>query len=679
MAAFACVTFLSAFLLFVVQPLLGKSILPWFGGTPAVWSACLVFFQAMLLAGYAAAHASTRLGRRSQSLVYLTLLVVSLAQLPLAMSDAWKPVGTESPVARIIVLLTLAVGAPYLVLSATTPLVQRWASGAAGTGDPYRLYAVSNAGSLLGLLAYPFLIERVLAVDGQMRLWSSLYAVFALAAAGLVLARRKDAARQADAAHADAPAPSRGRRWLWGGLAAAGSGLLVSTTNEICLNIAVVPFLWVLPLTLYLITFMIAFGGRYSRRVTRVLFVVSLALMSYLHLVYATAVWQIAGAALVLFAGALACHGELSRLRPAPRFLTGYYLAIAAGGAAGGMAVALVAPVVFRDFWEFPLFLLLAYALWVAASGRDARAVAGAPRRLGRLAALAVAPLVVTAAFVWPIAARSGSTVVTMRNFFGILRVYDTQAGAAPALRRFQHGGIVHGMQFLDPARRREPTAYYRRPSGISVAIERHPRRVAGQPMHIGVIGLGIGTLAAWSQAGDRLRFYEINPQVVDVARRHFTFLPDSPAAIEVVTGDARLAIEREVAAGTVPRFDLLIADAFSGDAIPVHLITREAVDLYWRALAEDGVLVFNVTNRYLNVAPVVRGLAQAFDKQVVQVVAPANARESALASDWMIVTSNPAMLASLTGPGRPPGARLSTGDAIVWTDRFSNLFDVLR
>ncbi|MBI4484514.1 MAG: fused MFS/spermidine synthase, partial [Acidobacteria bacterium] len=621
MLAYAIVVFLSAFLIFLVQPLLGKTVLPWFGGASAVWTTCLMFFQGALLAGYAAAHGTTRLGHRRQAFLYLVVLVLTVALMPLAVSDAWKPVGTESPIARIAGLLTVTIGAPFLLMSSTTPLVQRWATPRARAKRPYALYAVSNAGSLLGLLLYPFLIERVLALGAQMALWSALYVVFVVLAGWLALTHARGGVgveTGSGPSPSIALAPAR-REWLWFGLAISGSGLLVATTNEICLNIAAVPLLWVVPLALYLVTLMLAFGGAYSRRWATTLFVAVLVFIAFLNLIYATALWQIAGACLVLFAGAWACHGELARLAPDPRHLTAYYLAISAGGAAGGAFGALVAPLVFREFWEFPLFLLLAYGLFLAAACPGATPRGGTLRWIAR----AIPAGLVVASFSWPVLARSGETVATARNFFGILRVYDGRAADEPAMRRFQHGRIVHGAQFLDPSRRREPTAYYRWPSGIAVAIQRHPNRASGSSLRIGVIGLGVGTLAAWGADGDRIRFYEINPDVIDMARRYFTFLTDTPAAVDVVTGDGRLALEREANAGQIGDFDLLVADAFSADAIPVHLLTREAAALYWRRLRDDGVLVFNVTNRYLDVAPVVRGLAREFGKDVVEVITP--------------------------------------------------------
>jgi hypothetical protein len=404
--------------------------------------------------------------------------------------------------------------------------------------------------------------------------------------------------------------------------------------------------------------------------------------VAVLNLFYVRAAWQIGAATLALFAGALACNGELARRAPPAAHLTAFYLDLAAGGVIGGTVAALAAPVLFDEFWEYPLFLILAFALFVTAREHGPASAGHARPRVVRWAALAVVPCLVFASYTWTMLWRVGQTVVTARNFFGVLRVYDPEPSARLRVRRFQHGRIVHGMQFLDPDRRMQPNSYYTSQAGIAQAIQRHPKRLAGTPMRIGVFGLGIGTIAAWGRSGDVIRFYEINPQVIAIAQTYFTFLSGTAATTEIVPGDARLALEREARLGSPQRFDLLVADAFSGDAVPVHLLTREACALYWQMLQDDGILAINITNRYLNLAPVVRGLAREFDKEVVQVVS-AGTQEGALPSDWMLVTSNQPVLAALRGTPRPSASAAAPGrrpvPAILWTDSFSNLFQVLR
>ena len=681
-AAYAGVLFLGAFLLFLIQPIAGKALLPWFGGAPAVWTTCLFFFQALLLAGYACAHLITRIRRTWQPAVYLALVAVTMIQIPIAMSDRWRPRGTEIPTPRILAILFLAVAAPYVLLASTTPLMQRWVSRDARVANPYRLYAISNAGSLLALLSYPFIWEPRLTMSAQTTAWSWMYGVFVVLAAALALTQLRIAdgsTEPADRIAANAAAPVSGRdRVFWFLLAASGSGLLAATTSEMCLDVAAVPFLWVLPLALYLVTFILAFAGVYHRWLLSVLFTMSLAALLVVNALAPSVsiASQVVSESLALFFGAWLCHGEVARRAPDPRHLTAFYLMIAAGGAAGTLG-ALAAPLIFQDFWELPLFLSLTIVLLFRAVLLDLPAGDRLERRLAWTAMVAI-PVVVTAFFAWPRVTQLGDTVATARNFYGVLRVADDTSLEVPRMRRLRHGRILHGVQFLDPPLRALPTAYYGLRSGIDRAIGSHPKRVAGEPLRIGVIGLGTGTISAWGGPGDRISFYEINPQVIDFARTYFTYLRDSDAAIDVVQGDARLSLEQHAASQDGDRFDVLAVDAFSGDAIPVHLLTREASALYWRVLREDGVLAVHVQNRHLDLAPVVRGLARESRKTAVLIRGVTRPEVGSFASTWILVSSNAALLAGLTGAGQ----RLDDANsqaAIVWTDDFSNLYQVLR
>ena len=682
-AAYAGVLFLSAFLLFFIQPIAGKALLPWFGGAPAVWTTCLFFFQALLLAGYACAHLIARMRRTWQPAVYLALVALTMIQIPIAISDRWRPQGTEIPTPRILAILFLAVAAPYVLLASTTPLMQRWVSRDARIANPYRLYAISNAGSLLALLSYPFIWEPRLTMSAQTRAWSWMYGVFAVLAAALAARRFKwgrgsfvedTPARLVSVSSTNDPRP----HFLWFSLAASGSGLLAATTSEMCLDVAAVPFLWVLPLALYLVTFILAFAGMYHRWLVSAFFTMSLAALLVVNALAPSISIesQVATESLALLFGAWLCHGELALRAPEPRHLTVFYLMIAAGGAAGTLG-ALVAPLIFRDFWELPLFLSLTIVLLFRAVLLDLPAGDRLERRLA-WSAMAAIPVLVAAFFAWPRLTQLGDTVATARNFYGVLRVADDTPPEAPLMRRLRHGRILHGMQFLDPARRGQPTAYFAVRSGIDRAIRSHPNRVAGEPLHIGVIGLGAGTIAAWGAAGDRVTFFEINPQVIDFAKTYFTFLKDSEAAVDIVPGDARLSLEQQATRGDGDPFDVLALDAFSGDAIPVHLLTREASALYWRALREDGVLAMHVTNRHLDLIPVVRGLAKEAGKTAVFVGGVNRPETGSFSSNWVLMSSNAALLAGLTGAGQ----RLDDANsrpAIVWTDSFSNLYEVLR
>lgn len=689
MLAHALVALSGAFLLFLLEPMAAKAILPWFGGAPAVWTTCLVFFQALLLAGYAYAHAGRRLGARQQAIVHVGLLGLSLATLPVLPSTAWKPPGGDLPIARIVAALAAGVGVPYLVLASTTPLLQAWL--ARHDADPrYRLYAWSNAGSLLALVGYPLVVERYTSLAVQAWAWSAAYVVFAAACGWLALRPRTEAAPApagagadagATATHADADADADARLTagtvaLWFGLAACGSGLLLAITNQLTLDVAVVPLLFIAPLAIYLVSFIVAFAGRYRSLAWRTAYPFCLAAMALVADagVQASLSWQVAAALATLTAGCMVCHGELARLAPAPRHATAYYLTMAAGGAAGGASVAIVAPLVFTELWELPVFLLLPPLLRLAIFLRDPT---WRERPRVRAAAVAGTILLTIAGAILlarPLLDRPGVELASSRSFYGTLRVVDLGRGLPIAQRRLVHGRIEHGAQLLDPARRDEPISYYGHGTGLDLAIRHHPRRVAGQPLRIGVIGLGAGTIAALGARGDSIRFFELDPQVAADARRWFTFLADSPATVDVVLGDGRLSLERELREPAAPRYDVLVVDAFLGDAIPVHLLTRECAAIYGRALADDGVLVVHVSNRNLDLVPVVRGLAEALGRVALRV--DRDGGGLAERSRWMLVTSNPAYLA-LRSSGRTT-VDLPLDPPVRWTDGYSSLVGVL-
>ncbi len=689
MTAFASVTLLGAFLLFLVQPLLARAVLPWFGGVQAVWATCLVFYQTLLLVGYLYAHLGRRLGVRRQAVLHAVLLVLSLVLLPITVSSTWKPSGTESPVWWLLGLLTATVGGPYLLLASTAPLLHDWFGGLRTDRSPYPLYAVSNAGSVLALLAYPFVVAPLLGVHAQSVVWSVAYGCFVAVCGGLSLFVAREGGR-VDGEPADGsdgrdeggrpavPLPA-GDVAFWVTLAACGSGLLLAITNHMTLDVAAVPLLWVVPLALYLVTYILGFAGLYRRGLWGGLLVLALGAMAVLWnwgLALPTAVQLIVSAA-VLFAACMVCHGELARSAPPPERLTAFYLAVAVGGAVGGALVALVAPHVFPDFWELPILLLLSYVLLIVAMGRDRRTVWGRGTRMVARVAFSAVFLFAAAGFVVPTVARARGTVATDRNFYGVLRVQDHPAGVLSAERVLRVGRIFHGGQFLDPARRDQPTAYFTKGSGVAMAIANHPRRMSGKPLRIGVIGLGVGTIATLAQPGDSIRFYEINPAVVRMARRYFTFLHDTPAAVSVVLGDGRLSLERDMRTpGRRHDFDVLVIDAFSSDAIPVHLLTRQAADLYWEALAPGGVIVFQVTNRHVDLAPVVRGLALHLGCRAVEITTHPPAGSGGTLSSWILVTKDRRLLERVG----PAGTSIGAGARVVaWTDDYSNLFGVLR
>ena len=674
MVLYAATIFVSAFLLFLVQPVIAKQILPWFGGSAAVWTTCLVFFQFLLLFGYAYADWTTRrLRPGSQVGLHVALLALSLLSLPIIPDAAWKPQGHEDPVLRILGLLAATIGLPYFLLSTTGPLVQAWFARSFPAGPVYRLFALSNLASLLALVAYPPLIEPWIPTRTQSLAWSAGYVLFVLscAAAGffsLRTAARPDAVSGIAVDADPAPAPSARDHALWLLLSALGSAMLLAVTNHITQNVASVPFLWIVPLVIYLVTFILCFEGRgwYQRRFFLGPLAVILVAMAWgLHA--GGDIMDVTDAVPLYCMGLFVCcmfhHGELASLKPAPRHLTRFYLMVSLGGALGGLFVGVVAPLVFVSYYEFGIALI--------ATGLIAAYLLRALPRWIPAAALFVAAACAYNVYEY-IDDLTRGTSVMLRSFYGTLRVKDVGAPDDPnAVRRLVHGVIMHGEQYQEPSLRRMPTSYYGPDSGIGIAIRHYQDR----PLRLGVIGLGTGTLAAWGKPGDVFKFYELDPQVVDVAHTHFSYLRDSRARIEIALGDARLTLERE----PPQRFDILVIDAFSSDAIPVHLITQEALAVYRRHVQPDGIIAFHVTNRYLDLPPVVKLLAESAGLPVVLVSHdPPEEDERYSRTDWTLLTTDQAFLQS-------PAVRRAESDIEVppglspWSDDFNNLLRILK
>ncbi len=669
---YAATIFSSAFLLFLVQPLVSKHILPWFGGSAAVWATCLVFFQSVLLLGYAYSDRLSRLRSPSAQVgLHAALLLASLLALPVLAGPGWKPDGSEDPGLYILLLLTATVGLPYLALSATGPLIQSWAARAGEGPRVYRLFSLSNFASLLALLAYPFLIEPWLPLPVQSSAWSLVYAGFSALciASGIALLRRlRGQAADDDAVEEDSAAapPGLGRVALWVSLSAMGSWLLLAITNHITQNVAAIPFLWILPLTLYLFTFVLCFESDrwYRRSLLLIPAFVILAVCSF-GLQESRLGFDIKVAiplyCTCLFIACLFLHGEMARLRPAPRHLTRFYLALSLGGAAGGVVVGLVAPKVLPAYYELGIGFVLV-ALLMAVVLRERRILLAC----GLLLAL------VCAINLWSqIRMDRHSARLMERNFYGRLLVRDVPTGKeGVTARRLLHGAILHGEQYLSAGNRNKPTTYYGTSSGVGRLLAL-PDGLGGR--HVGVIGLGTGTLAAYGETGDRFRFYDIDPAVVAVAQREFSYLSDSKAAIDIVVGDARLNLDRE----PPNRFDVLVVDAFSGDSIPVHLMTREALAIYRRHMKDDGVIAFHVSNRFLSLAPVVEALARDAGLHAT-LVADRKPAAPLTRSDWVLVA---AQQRALLRPAVAAGASQAPAIAGLrpWTDDASNLFRVLK
>ncbi len=658
--------FLSSFLLFLVQPLIARLILPWFGGSAAVWTTCMLFFQVLLVAGYAYAHWLGRLGRRRQAIVHTVLLAAALVTLPIAPHESWKPSGDAEPVTRILLLLGATVGLPYLLLASTSPLIQLWFSRARPGENPYRLFALSNLASLVALLGYPFLVEPLLAARGQVLDWSWGFAAFAVLCTTLAW-RTPDAAPAREVLRG--PPPGAGRYLWWLALSATGSVLLLAVTNHLTQNVASVPLLWLVPLTIYLLTFILAFEGKgwYRPQIVWPLLIAALAGTGWLlvdtELHYRLSL-QLAVFLPALFVGCLFCHGELYRLRPEPARLTAFYLTISVGGALGGLLVAVVAPLVFDGYYELGVGLA-ALALLAALRLADAG-------RVPRYAALA-ALLGITACAAYDGFREQRDVLFSERSFYGVLHVKEYSPGEDAHLRRLVHGTIMHGEQYMHGRLRRLITTYYTPHSGIGTAIQSKQSHA----LKVGVIGLGTGTIAAYGRPGDVFRFYEIDRNVIEIAKREFTFLSDSAAKIEIALGDARLSLEREAPQG----FDVLAIDAFSSDAIPVHLITREALGVYLRHMKPDGIVAFHVSNRFLDLVPVVARIAEEHGAHAVLVQDDPEEDDPSgrSRSDWVLVSRRGEALAAKPIAEKDSTPAQDRPDWRTWTDDYSNLIEILK
>jgi hypothetical protein len=668
--------FFGAFFLFQVEPLIAKAILPWFGGSAQVWTTCLLFFQTGLLCGYLYAHLlAERVPPVWQVRVHIALLALSLVVLPIFPREFWKPEGSENPLLMILGLLTTTIGLPFFLLSATNPLVQAWLARSQDRA-PYQLFALSNFGSMLALLSYPLVVEPLLPLGAQVWTWSIGYASFVvLCSATAWRYRSGERTVLSAAADTDGEAPSWREYGMWFALAALPSAMLLAVTNFLLANVAAIPLFWIIPLALYLLSFIVAFGSLrwYWRPLWYEAFAVAIIAMiiamsgftsvnDYRFLPLFT---------ICLLVCCLVCHGELASLRPKPRHLTSYYLIIAGGGAFGGLFVAAVAPLVFISNFELQIIVPLTGALIIAAAWYHYRNTKRANLR----------DIIFTAAM----ALLSGATsymavytyrdlqrsVVLERNFYGSLRVTD-MAISSPDLQRRQllNGSIDHGEQFTSPERRREPLTYYSKISGVGITLDELGKE---GPVRVGVVGLGTGTIAAYCRPGDFYRFYEINPVVQEIARRDFTYLGDCPAGPTIALGDARLSMEAEES----QQFDVLAIDAFVSDAIPVHLLTREANEVYWRHLKPDGVLAVHVSNRYVDLEPIVGQGALDSGKQARIVSNPSDLLAGISGSTWVLVTSRPGFFDK-------PELRMAERVPIpanfqAWTDDYSNLWRVFR
>ena len=743
---YALTIFVSAFLLFQIQPLISKCLLPWFGGTPNVWTTCMLFFQAVLFGGYVYAHVLTQRFRPPmQALIHLGLLSLTVLLLQVLPGDDGKPDPAGSPVSQILALLAVTVGLPYFVLSTTGPLLQAWFARSLPGQSPYRLYALSNAGSLLALISYPFLFEPLVGMSTQAVWWSLGFGLFALmcGVCAAIVARVKKSTGSALAenrSHFNPPLPHErhgsshrlasggegrgegavlqgrpahpasghllppthvatatdvapggegssgslethapirltpGRCLGWFALAMTASVMLLATTNQVCLDVAVVPFLWVVPLGLYLLTFIVCFEREqwYSRKLFGLTGALAMVLTTFLMLQEAgtSLIVQVTVAFGAMFLCCMVCHGELVRCKPGPESLTAFYLIISAGGACGGLFVGLIAPIIFPLYLEMHLSIVVCcgLALWVYLHER--RLTEGTPNWMFRIGSVAVVLGVIVALQTQADGMLARSTAVR-RNFYGVLRVeHQDEHDPEEHTISLRYGRILHGLQFAAEHKRRLGTTYFGPDSGVGRVIA---CLQADRPeLRIGIVGLGVGTLATYGRETDLIRFYEINPDVITLAQEHFTFLSDTPARTEIIPGDARLAMEREAE----QRYDLLVLDAFSGDAIPAHLLTEEALVVYQRHLQPDGVLAIHISNLHFDLRPVVASLAEQGDLDARILQFRGDHATAQTGSTWFAATNE----SSLFDDARLQEIALPLPDRRShWTDDFSDLFTLLK
>jgi hypothetical protein len=723
--------FLSAFLLFSIQPMAGKMLLPLFGGTPAVWNACMVFFQAALLCGYGYAHLAVRkLGLRRQPLLHLLLMLLALLALPPALQVSAVPPGNADPAFFLLYLLTLGVGLPFFIVSSSAPLLQRWFAETThpAAGDPYFLYAASNLGSLTALLGYPLLFEPLLPLDSQGRAWSAGYGLLLLLTGACLILRnarkQPDGEKAARAAATvdlpDIPPPSGRQKLFWLFSSFVPSSLMLGTTTYLTTNLAAIPLLWVLPLALYLATFILVFARKRllpHRWMVRSLPFAAIAFAPFFFLSIRLSEFLLIPLHLLMFfLAAMVCHGELAASRPHPYHLTGFYLWMSVGGVLGGAFNALAAPLLFDRVIEYPLGLFLVCLVLPGAVSAGARAgrlagdllwpllsaalASGLFQLAGKEAggdqrpvfflifavtgmvcfackgrrlrfALGYGVLLLAMAHVDDLA--KGDQLYASRNFYGVKRVI---ANPQLGVRVLYHGTTMHGCQRLADRRQAEPMTYYHRsgPAGDVFAL----LDAAEDPQQVAVVGLGAGSLAGYARPGRHFVFFEIDPEVVRIARdsRFFSFLSGMEGSYEVVLGDGRLTLSR-----AAPRhFDVVVLDAFSSDAIPVHLLTKEAVGTYLDKLKRNGLLVFHISNRFLDLEPLMAGLARELDLHCLirRDCAPAAEDAGKLPSDYVVMGRDGSLIGQLEADPnwRPAEAGAA---APVWTDQYSNLTGLLK
>lgn len=721
---FVAAIVVGSFLLFLIQPMVARLALPRLGGAPNVWNSAMLVYQALLLGGYAYAHAIGRLSLQRQFMLHVTLFALAGLSLPIALAD-WASFGPGLEVLWVPALLLASIGPVFFVVSAQAPLVQRWYAASPNAGDPYPLYAGSNLGSFAGLLSYPLLVEPNLTLSQQAWMWTAGYVVLGILV--LLLARARwqvETAHAGGEAHGEAGATVPLKTiLLWLVLAAVPSGLMLSTTTHLTTDILAMPLLWVLPLGLYLLSFVPAFSERrtVTQVLTRVAPIVVLLVGGLAMVPQSVGGLTIALSTVVmLFIVAVALHGKLYDLRPDPSRLTLFYLVMSAGGVLGGMFTALIAPLVFDWVWEHPILVLATAALlplgglfaWQKKLEESERwrlpSVLGAILLASVLAAtmavtvakgMEYVTLAIFVAMAWlavlvkfhrfafimilllMMLGRGGGGHLNAydegdrtRSYFGVYNIKDIEQRG---VRVLTHGTTVHGGQFLAPDRQREPTSYYGRSAGVGLVLG-NSAQVFGADADVGIVGLGAGTLACYREPEQTYRYYEIDPAVLAFSdQERFTFLLQCSPEAETVIGDARLALEQEPAG----QFDVLVVDAFSSDAIPLHLLTREAFGIYNRAIRDDGALLIHISNRFLDLQPVLASAAEECGCEVAlrrDDKLPAGQELSQ--SDWVVMTRDPAVMARIKqATGADLWQDLNAPLDEPWTDDYASILPLIK
>ncbi|MDE0884164.1 MAG: fused MFS/spermidine synthase [Myxococcota bacterium] len=708
---FGAAVFSGAFLIFLVQPMVAKLILPWFGGGPGIWTTCLMFYQTTLFLGYLYAYGIVRfLAPRVQAITHGALLLTAFALLPVLPGSHWKPVGSESnPSLSILVMLLANVGLPFAALAATGPLVQAWFARQHPLRSPYSLYSVSNFGSLSALLCFPLLLEPLLPLREASRLWTIGFGLGSLLILGCAFSAIRSAqsvtAPPAPLSEAESAPTSAGDRALWLLLPATAVVLLMAITNKLCQDLASFPFLWIIPLGLYLGSFILSFASEASYKRSLWIRIALTALLVKYGLVFAFPSGSIQSAifwsmfvqvpllGLVLFSLCMLLHGELYRLRPPARSLTSFYIGLSGGGALGGVFVGLVAPWIFNDYFELHTGYALTFALLFFTFRRDDDSWISSRAPKWRAASVALSfSLILTIAVAATLEEAPG-LLLKERNFFGLHRVIEWETQKPEWARRIlKHGSTVHGAQLLAERFQRRPISYYGAPTGIGLTMKRDAH---AEPVKTGVVGMGAGSLAAYGRRGDTIRFYEIDPSVIRIASQgqYFSFLPDSLAKIDIIPGDARLSLEAELRSGASQQFDLLVIDAFSSDAIPFHLITLEAFQLYLEHLAPEGLIAIHVSNRHFRLSPILYRIGDELGLSSISVDSPGLGLRVSTSAQWVLMSRDRGKLDAhahlitdrMAGLGLDP-TRLSVGrleeaafaKKPLWTDEFNSVLDIL-